>query len=103
MNNYQPFLMERYMSLFEQDVDYNLSESGVHPITLAELLGQMADRAQQGEIIDIDEVVRTHPDLADELRELWGAVMMADAAVVQFHPISEKRIRNAVIINDATK
>jgi len=39
MTTFQPFLMERWMSLYEQDVDYNLSESGVHPIKLAELLG----------------------------------------------------------------
>jgi aspartate/methionine/tyrosine aminotransferase len=31
--------MERMMSLYEQDVDYNLSESGVHPLSLGELLG----------------------------------------------------------------
>jgi aspartate/methionine/tyrosine aminotransferase len=30
--------MERMMSKFEQDVDYNLSESGVHPITVRELV-----------------------------------------------------------------
>lgn len=39
MAPFQPFMMERWMSLFEQDVDYNLSESGVHPIQLDELLG----------------------------------------------------------------
>ena len=38
MSDYQPFLMERYMSAYEQEVDYNLSESGVHPMTLRELL-----------------------------------------------------------------
>ncbi len=38
MNEFQPFLMERWMSKFEQDVEYNLSESGVHPIRLDELL-----------------------------------------------------------------
>jgi len=38
MKDYQPFLMERYMSAYEQDVDINLSESGVHPLTLRELL-----------------------------------------------------------------
>jgi len=36
---FYPFLMERMMSMYEQDVDYNLSESGVHPVTLRELLG----------------------------------------------------------------
>ena len=43
MSEFQPFLMERMMSLFEQDVDYNLSESGVHPITLKELLSDDRD------------------------------------------------------------
>ncbi len=38
MTTFQPFVMERMMSHFEQDVDYNLSESGVHPILLRELL-----------------------------------------------------------------
>ncbi|MDE2877659.1 aminotransferase class I/II-fold pyridoxal phosphate-dependent enzyme [Candidatus Palauibacter soopunensis] len=39
-----PFLMERWQSTFEHRVDYNLSESGVHPLTLSELL----------ELIDLD-------------------------------------------------
>ena len=38
MNEFQPFVMERMMSKYEQEVDYNLSESGVHPILLRELL-----------------------------------------------------------------
>ena len=38
MTTFQPFLMERWMSMFEQEVDFNLSESGVHPITLRDLL-----------------------------------------------------------------
>jgi aspartate/methionine/tyrosine aminotransferase len=38
MSEFQPFEMERMMSKFEQAVDYNLSESGVHPVTLGELL-----------------------------------------------------------------
>ena len=32
------FIMERWMSEWENTVDYNLSESGVHPLKLAELL-----------------------------------------------------------------
>ena len=35
---FQPFAMERYMSVYEMAVDYNLSESGVHPLKLQELL-----------------------------------------------------------------
>jgi serine/threonine-protein kinase len=59
------------------------SASSDHEALLAELLGRLADRAQQGEIVDIDEVARQHPQLADELRELWGAVMLADAVGTQ--------------------
>jgi hypothetical protein len=31
MQKFQPFVMERMMSKYEQEVEYNLSESGVHP------------------------------------------------------------------------
>jgi aspartate/methionine/tyrosine aminotransferase len=37
MPKFQPFVMERMMSKFEKEVDYNLSESGVLPLTLKEL------------------------------------------------------------------
>jgi aspartate/methionine/tyrosine aminotransferase len=39
MPDFHLFAMERYMSKHEQAVEYNLSESGVHPISLRELLG----------------------------------------------------------------
>ncbi len=38
MTKFHPFEMERMMSAFEQEVEFNLSESGVHPITLGELV-----------------------------------------------------------------
>jgi aspartate/methionine/tyrosine aminotransferase len=38
MTLFQPFVMERMMSKWENVVDVNLSESGVHPMTLGELL-----------------------------------------------------------------
>ncbi|MFW6079675.1 MAG: aminotransferase class I/II-fold pyridoxal phosphate-dependent enzyme [Gemmatimonadota bacterium] len=34
----RPFAMERWQSTYENRVDHNLSESGVHPLTLGELL-----------------------------------------------------------------
>jgi len=40
MTTFQPFAMERMMSKYEQGVEYNLSESGVHPILLRELLNE---------------------------------------------------------------
>jgi aspartate/methionine/tyrosine aminotransferase len=36
----EPFLMERMQSTWENLVEFNLSESGVHPMTLKELLGE---------------------------------------------------------------
>ncbi len=35
---FQPFLMERWMSKYEREVEYNLSESGIHPLRLNALL-----------------------------------------------------------------
>jgi aspartate/methionine/tyrosine aminotransferase len=37
MRVFRPFAMERWQSTWENRVDYNLSESGVHPLTLGEL------------------------------------------------------------------
>jgi len=39
------FAMERMQSTYENLVDYNLSESGVHPMRVEDLLGDPADRA----------------------------------------------------------
>jgi aspartate/methionine/tyrosine aminotransferase len=36
--SFQPFQMEQLMSEWEKTVDYNLSESGVHPLTARELV-----------------------------------------------------------------
>ncbi|MCP4659641.1 MAG: aminotransferase class I/II-fold pyridoxal phosphate-dependent enzyme [bacterium] len=38
MTAFQPFEMERMMSKWENVVEYNLSESGVYPVTLGELV-----------------------------------------------------------------
>jgi aspartate/methionine/tyrosine aminotransferase len=38
MSEFFPFAMERWQSTYENRVEYNLSESGVHPMSLRELL-----------------------------------------------------------------
>ena len=38
MRVFQPFQMERMMSRLEKEVEYNLSESGAHPVLLRELV-----------------------------------------------------------------
>ena len=52
MKDFQPFAMERYMSAYEQEVDFNLSESGVQPMLLRELLDLKPGSLEQ--ILDID-------------------------------------------------
>jgi serine/threonine-protein kinase len=46
---------------------------------LAELLNRFTAQLRMGERPDIEQAVCTYPELANELRELWGAVMVADA------------------------
>jgi aspartate/methionine/tyrosine aminotransferase len=46
VSGFQPFEMERWMSKFEQQVAYNLSESGVHPMLLSELLAEQPGAAE---------------------------------------------------------
>jgi aspartate/methionine/tyrosine aminotransferase len=42
MTIFQPFDMERMMSKWENVVEYNLSESGVHPLSIREFVGDPA-------------------------------------------------------------
>ena len=44
---------------------------------LARLLGELAERARLGQPHDVAGLVRQHPDLGDELRELWAAAQFA--------------------------
>ena len=52
MSNFQPFVMERMMGKWENVVRYNLSESGVHPLKLGELMA-MAGRTV-GELGEVE-------------------------------------------------
>jgi predicted Ser/Thr protein kinase len=47
---------------------------------LALLLAGMTDAVLRGESVDLERVCAEHPEWSDELRRLWGAVMVADAA-----------------------
>ncbi len=49
-------------------------------IRLAELLGEMSEAARQGEDVDVEIHCQQYPDLAEELRELWGMLLVADIA-----------------------
>ena len=70
---FQPFQMERWQSTYEHRVRYNLSESGVHPLTVRELL-ELADSD-----IDIGDVLLGYGQSngSDELRSAIAALYPA--------------------------
>lgn len=49
MSRFQAFDLERWQSTYENEVEFNLSESGVHPLTLGELRALCGD-------VDLDDV-----------------------------------------------
>jgi len=53
-----------------------------HDEQLAEVLSKMADEVAVGRAVDFDAVCTTYPDLASDLRRLWGAVLVTDVASV---------------------
>lgn len=55
---------------------------------LALLLADLADRTQRGEEVDIEAACQEHPDLADELRQLWGMVVVTHVAGASSTPTS---------------
>jgi serine/threonine protein kinase len=46
---------------------------------LADLLASLSEQVRQGRDADVEAVAARHPKLAQELRELWAAVQIADA------------------------
>jgi len=71
MTEFQPFLMERMMSRFEKSVEYNLSESGVYPVSLGELLEQDPEKINRLHNLDLDYA---HANGTPELRENISAL-----------------------------
>jgi len=66
----EPFAMERMQSTFEHQVAFNLSESGVHPLTLGDLVDEAASReALLAEALRYTQTNGTQP-----LRELVAAL-----------------------------
>ena len=73
MPRFQPFLMERMMSKFEQDVEYNLSESGVHPVRLGELLAEDPDYIEQLLATDLNyPYVNGTPELRENIAAMYN-------------------------------
>ena len=66
-----PFRMERWQSTWENRVSFNLSESGVHPMTPHELL-QLADVSPE-EVLN-ERLVYNQSNGTEKLRELIAAL-----------------------------
>ncbi len=47
---------------------------------LASILADLTDQVCRGEIVDFDQACRDNSDIADDLRHLWGAVLITDTA-----------------------
>jgi aspartate/methionine/tyrosine aminotransferase len=71
MPRFQPFVMERMMSKFEKAVEYNLSESGVHPITMKELFQDDPDGLARMLSLEMDYA---HANGIPELRQNIAAL-----------------------------
>lgn len=56
------------------------SQGGSGDELLANLLSEITDRQSEGEAVDIDEYCQRHPEIADELRKLFAAVVVTDVA-----------------------
>ena len=73
MSKFQPFVMERMMSKWENQVDYNLSESGVHPATVRDLV---PDPAQVDQLLSTEFVYSQAngiPELRERIAAAWEA------------------------------
>jgi serine/threonine-protein kinase len=54
--------------------------SSTHEERLAQLVSNLADRVQRGEQVSLEDECRRSPEFAGDLRELWGAIVVAQAA-----------------------
>ncbi|MEZ6095614.1 MAG: serine/threonine-protein kinase [Pirellulaceae bacterium] len=58
--------------------DENSAEVDQHEERLAVLFSELTDRLSAGEAIDLEETCRLHPEFEDDLRDLWGTLMLTD-------------------------
>ena len=67
------FEMERYQSTWETTVEFNLADSGVHPITLAALV----DHSWIREVLAREQLGYGHTNGSEELRTLIAGLYHA--------------------------
>lgn len=65
------------------------AESSPEDDLLAGLLGELTEEFRRTGQVDLNRVCETHPSLATDLRELWGAVMLAEAVAQKTSSVQE--------------
>ncbi len=65
-------------SAVRMDAQHKLTMPGHNDDQLAEILTDLADRLRSGQRPDLEAVIRQHPQCADELRQLWAAILIAE-------------------------
>ena len=79
---FTPFDLEYTQSLWEQKVDFNLTESGVHPIRLDELLGDDNDKLSEMLATEINYPhVNGDPELRENIAELYNGAGVENVLV----------------------
>ena len=61
-----------------EDSDTASSSGAAESVRLAELVDELLADARSGGPIKVEQLAANHPDLADELRELWAVAALAD-------------------------
>lgn len=77
----EPFELERWQSVWENKVELNISESGVHPLTTAELV---PDVEQLKKILDVQQLypqTNGSEELRTRIAELYPAAKMENVLV----------------------
>ena len=80
--NFQPFMLERELGIWEHSVEYNLSESGVHPMSTAELLGN--DPRLIEEFLEVElnyPPTNGSPELRERIAALYKGAKADDVIV----------------------
>jgi len=55
-------------------------EARTHDQYLADVLAELTDKVCQGQVVDFHAICEQHPTLANDLKQLWGAVLVTDTA-----------------------
>jgi serine/threonine protein kinase len=70
---------------FPDERDFSMTvnvdeEAELRDQRLAEIISSVADGVTTGELVDLENLCVANPDLADELRRLWGTILITDTA-----------------------